>query len=454
MKCITAFNIQSKSSLLFTVAGPSSQEPSRKHRTGARIYAGHPTAGMTKTNPISMVEESENEGPSALSSSIHESLAADEDDDEPSPLLLGPALKIRSSPKCFTPSSGCIATLVVVLLLVVFMGGANSRWSLDRNGSSKPSLQFSRASNETWKFKILQIADIHLGEAEDTDWGSEQDRKTWVVLNKLISQEAPDLIVLSGDQVTANNCDGNATEYYRLLGQFLSTYGIPWATIFGNHDDMDFEIPGTNLTKPAKYSREDLLEVDQSFALSRTQEGPSNVFGTSNYVLDISMHDRPAARVYLLDSGGGALPKEIQQNQVEWLTKQFSFSPQLPAVAFQHIPSKDFFFDDTLCQGLDGDGGFEPVDYDAGIARTLSHSGHVHFLGVGHNHGNDYCCPYSDTKMHVCFGRHSGYGGYGSWERGGRVYELTIHEEDQHALHWKSWVRLESGTIEDEISYS
>ena len=171
-------------------------------------------------------------------------------------------------------------------------------------------------------------------------------------------------------------------------------------------------------------------------------------------VLDISMHDRPAARVYLLDSGGGALPKEIQQNQVEWLTKQFSFSPQLPAVAFQHIPSKDFFFDDTLCQGLDGDGGFEPVDYDAGIARTLSHSGHVHFLGVGHNHGNDYCCPYSDTKMHVCFGRHSGYGGYGSWERGGRVYELTIHEEDQHALHWKSWVRLESGTIEDEISYS
>jgi hypothetical protein len=88
--------------------------------------------------------------------------------------------------------------------------------------------------------------------------------------------------------------------------------------------------------------------------------------------------------------------------------------------------------------------------------NALAESGRVSFLAVGHNHGNDYCCPYSnssDTTLHVCFGRHSGYGGYGNWERGSRVYELTISRDqsDSTAMQWKSWVRLESGEIVDEV---
>jgi hypothetical protein len=405
---------------------------------------------MKKIRPIVTLESSDTTR-SLISSPICESVA-DPDD------IIGKPLMIKREDQSygsFTPRAGCAtilgATFLVLVAIAISMPNLDCGVSMKSN--YKPKLQFTQVDNQTWKFKILQIADIHLGEAEDTDWGPEQDRKTWVVLDKLISLESPDLIVLSGDQVTANNCDGNATEYYRLLGQFLSRYGIPWATIFGNHDDMDFEIPGTNLTKPAKHSRKDLLEVDQSFFLSLTQEGPSNVFGTTNYVLDIPMGDRPAAQIIFLDTGGGSLPQAIQQNQVEWLEKEFSFSSNLPAVAFQHIPTQDFHFNEDVCQGFHGEE-VGSVWFDAGIARTLSNSGRVHFLGVGHNHGNDYCCPYSDTQMHVCYGRHSGYGGYGALERGARLYQLTIHEEDPHALQWKSWVRLESGRIVDEVSYS
>ena len=48
----------------------------------------------------------------------------------------------------------------------------------------KPILHFRRVgaengSPETFKFKILQIADIHLGEEESTDWGPKQDRNTF-----------------------------------------------------------------------------------------------------------------------------------------------------------------------------------------------------------------------------------------------------------------------------------
>jgi hypothetical protein len=408
---------------------------------------------MKKIRPIATLKESRNATPSLFSSPICESVA-DQDDHIRKAVMLD----IRDQPYgCFISRTGCAATLgaIILVLLAITISLPNLiDCGVSVQSHYKPTLRFTQVDNQTWKFKILQIADIHLGEAEDTDWGPEQDRKTWIVLDKLISLESPDLMVLSGDQVTANNCESNATEYYRLLGQFLSRYGIPWATIFGNHDDLDFEIPGTNLTKPAKYSRKDLLEMDQSFLLSLTQEGPSNVFGTTNYVLDIPMGDRPAAQIIFLDTGGGSLPQAIQQSQVEWLEKECLFSSNLPAVAFQHIPTQDFHFNEDVCQGFHGEG-VGSVDFDAGIVQALSNSGRVHFLGVGHNHGNDYCCPYSDTKLHVCYGRHSGYGGYGTWERGARVYELTIHEEDPyHALHWKSWVRLESGRIVDEVSYS
>jgi hypothetical protein len=61
------------------------------------------------------------------------------------------------------------------------------------------------SSPDIFTFTILQIADIHLGEASNTDWGHEQDRETYAALNTFLSiiETPPDLIVLSGDQI---NC--------------------------------------------------------------------------------------------------------------------------------------------------------------------------------------------------------------------------------------------------------
>jgi DNA repair exonuclease SbcCD nuclease subunit len=336
-------------------------------------------------------------------------------------------------------------------------------WYVDYSGSTRnqtserPSLNFRNDGNDddSWKFKILQITDIHLGENEQSLWGPEQDRKTWIVLDKVLTMETPDLIVLSGDQLTGNNCKENATSYYRMLGEFLSAYDTPWAMIFGNHDDQAYEIYGTHQTIPAKYSRRDLLEIDQSFPLSLSEGGPLEVTGTTNYVLDVNLEDTAAAQIFFLDSGGGSYPKTIDDSQIQWFQEQASKS-QLPAVAFQHVPTEAYQFADA-CAGFQGEEGIDPLEYDAGIANALAESGRVSFLAVGHNHGNDYCCPYndgSDTALHVCFGRHSGYGGYGKWERGSRVYELTISRDQSPstAMQWKSWVRLESGEIVDDVS--
>ena len=352
----------------------------------------------------------------------------------------------------------------------------------------RPTLEFSRCrlstENQTnqdqddlsYCFKILQIADIHLGEAENLDWGPEQDRKTWIVLDSVIKREQPDLIILSGDQLTANNCKENATAYYQILGEFLSNYNTPWATIFGNHDDLGFVDPETGKQSPeAKYNRRDLMKVDQSFPLSLSQAGPKTVFGTSNYVLDILMNRNDdasrdeedtnrslATQVFLFDSGGGSLPEVIDETHLQWFN-QVNQDATIPAVAFQHIPTLNHEYSQRRCSGMDGDNGMAPLESDAGIVPALVQAKRFLFLAVGHNHGNDYCCPYAATAdnttsydeeytpekaFYLCFGRHSGYGGYGKWERGARVYELKLN---QAQMSWESWVRLESGDIIDNV---
>ena len=421
-------------------------------------------------------------------------------------------------------SSLCLLTLVGILVAVVFGflfwkndvndngdgGSCNGNNYINNNRprlyfrQNKSGVDDDNNSSSQFTFKIMQIADIHLGEAEFKDWGPEQDRKTFKVLDSVIKSKNPDLLVLSGDQLTANNCLTNATAYYKMLGDFLMPYNIPWATIFGNHDDLDYEVPHSNGTKlPAKYSRRQLMLVDQGFSLSLSEMGPTSIFGVSNYVLDIhlpksdeehfsaelfhNVTDEVAAQIYFFDSGGGQLKEEIHTSQIQWLLERqlrqqavSNNNASLPAVAFQHIP----VIPDHLqsCHGYQGEG-IMPLEEDAGILQTLSQLGNFGFLGVGHNHGNDYCCHYLNTTLQMCYGRHSGYGGYGKWERGSRIYELhldtsssnssNVTEDDggnnsddhnvdddstprvtQYIMEWKSWVRLESGEIVDRVDSS
>jgi DNA repair exonuclease SbcCD nuclease subunit len=42
--------------------------------------------------------------------------------------------------------------------------------------------------------------------------------------------------------VTSNVLDVNATAYYDRIAELLEAFQIPYALIFGNHDDVDREV--------------------------------------------------------------------------------------------------------------------------------------------------------------------------------------------------------------------
>jgi hypothetical protein len=50
--------------------------------------------------------------------------------------------------------------------------------------------------------------------------------------------------------------------------------------------------------------------------------------------------------------------------------------------------------------------------------------------------------------MHMCYGRHTGYGGYGEWARGGRQISL---DERSLGEDMRTWIRMENGSILGDV---
>lgn len=81
-------------------------------------------------------------------------------------------------------------------------------------------------------------------------------------------------------------------------------------------------------------------------------------------------------------------------------------------------------------------------------------------LGVfsGHDHGVDWCMkwskdllnnsPVNGKGLNMCFNRHSGYGGYSNWTRGGR--QIVVKEAKLDEL--ETWIRLEDGSVSGHVT--
>lgn len=396
-----------------------------------------------------------------------------------------------------------LALAITAAALLVLVRPLQQAWSQRRSNSSlfrsKPQLCF----DATGHFKIVQLTDLHLGEDPFSEWAPRADRRTLVLIRQILEWERPDLVIFSGDMLTANNIDANATVYLDRLAAVLmmakEPFGVPYAMTFGNHDDMDLEIknPNGNIHKiPAKTSRRQLVRSDQQYAHSLTQAGPEDVFGVSNYILSVFGKDHDnnnliQLQIMMLDSGGGSLEQQLDASQMQWYQSQRQ--PLVDAVAFQHIPTREFNFprnSNNGCRGGLHDEGVQVAALHQDPWHELDwlqqHDPRLHFLAVGHNHGNSYCCPAIDTNttvndttdnttdktpamdnhssrsssshLHVCFGRHSGYGGYGEkyWLKGARVYDIWLDQgndnQRNNSIQWKTWVRLETGYTVDHFS--
>lgn len=318
------------------------------------------------------------------------------------------------------------------------------------------------ASKDGNTFTIGQLADLHYGEGENVWWGPVQDaNSTRVIKNVLSSEPALDFLVFSGDQITGNNIVDNASAYLKVILDTPAAAGIPWASALGNHDDAPFE---GGPRSGSVTTRAELVRFEQTTypGLSHTQLGPPDLAGVTNYFIPVyadAVTESPSLLLYVVDSGGGSYAEEVFPNQISWLNATLYENAlrygTLPSLTFVHIPTAEFVtaYSPDNCFGILADDGVTPTVNDTGLFSLLAGETGAPVQNVavlvGHDHGNAWCC--SVRGMWACFGRHSGYGGYGSWDRGSRIIQATFgtsrtSTRARPVISIETWVRMEDGT--------
>lgn len=183
-------------------------------------------------------------------------------------------------------------------------------------------------------FKILQLTDLQL-------WMDSSDNKKALDLAKdLAAQESPDLIVLTGDNVSGLFSDFLTRDIVACFEEI----GIPWAPVFGNH-----EAEG----KATLEWQADRFEEAEHCLFSY---GPANLSGAGNYAVNITENGKIVQVLFLLDSGryikyadGAEREDYIDYNKMAWYEWNIknasketygSYDPEngkvVPSMAFFH----------------------------------------------------------------------------------------------------------------------
>ncbi|KAM0275908.1 hypothetical protein ACHAQH_007295 [Verticillium albo-atrum] len=370
-----------------------------------------------------------------------------------------------------------IAFFILVILVVNTSPGHPA---LREPSASRADLQLTKDAD----FHIAIFSDLHFGEQED-GWGIEQDQNTTRVMNSVLRDETVDFVVLNGDLITGENTlRENASDYVEQIIQPMLQSNKPWASIYGNHDSQ------FNL------SREAIYKAEKRYSLCYT-DTVDHLPGSSNYYVLIHPHQEegaepegedPAAILWFFDSRGGKafdhdpssgdadLPDWVAPKTAKWFTKTHKMLQNkyggrvIPSIAFVHIPPHVFSqaqkagVDSKVFPGLNDDA---PLAFqgkegeDAAFVDALLKTEGLHSIHVGHDHGDSWCStwPRKDAASQapfLCFAKHTGYGGYGAWNRGARMLHLTISkaEGDNQGgeLSVDTWVRMENGDIVTPVS--
>lgn len=152
---------------------------------------------------------------------------------------------------------------------------------------------------EDGTFNVLQVSDF-----QDNCNANETIKDgTMKRFNAMVDATDPDLVIITGDQIWPNplNDEKDFIRYVDIMVGRLEKDGIPWAVIYGNHDNDVGKHDAIN-TKVRKWRQQEIYE---SYAHCVGTAGPEDIFGIGNYVLPILTNDEKsiAFNVWCLDTG-------------------------------------------------------------------------------------------------------------------------------------------------------
>ncbi|KAI3318148.1 Metallo-dependent phosphatase [Xylariaceae sp. AK1471] len=358
-----------------------------------------------------------------------------------------------------------------------------------RHGSAKPSPDHTRTTlrvREDGKFKIVQISDTHMvtgvGVCKDAmDAGgqplpeSHADPLTVNFVGDVLDVEKPDLVVLTGDQLHHDILDSQST-LFKVVAPLIQR-SIPFAAVFGNHDDEG----------SYALSRATQMSLLKSLPYSLSQSGPEEVDGEGNYYLQVfgnAPSELSLSTLFFLDSHGQLSNRPpflgydwIKQSQIDWFTntsqvlrkeRENDKNQNLSHLylTFQHIPLPEYGDGELIIRGGHRGEPTEGPNHNSNFYNALVKEG-IMAIGCGHDHVNDFCAlkprrsqigfqrdsPQSlQLGPWLCYGGGSGFGGYGMYGEKRYYRRARVWELDTNTGRIITWKRVEyAGKRMDEL---
>ncbi len=305
-------------------------------------------------------------------------------------------------------------------------------------------------------FIVLQITDTQiidssqkrraerLSKEEEQFWlKDKKEERCFQYLREIIRETKPDLILLTGDIVYGEfDDDGSCfTEFV----EFMNQYDIPWAPVFGNHDNESM--------KGVDWQCEQLKHAKKCLFLQR------ELTGNGNYTVGIRKGNEFKRVFFMLDSNGckGMSEKSLAnghsttktgfgQDQIAWYTTTaknigevypnaklsfaFHIQPQIFANAFEkygfvsHGKLECPINVDTCTNLEQGDFGYigsglkSVWDKDYSVWKGLKALG-VDSIFVGHEHCNSASVVYEGVRCQ--YGQKTGTYDRSNYLRDGKI---------------------------------
>lgn len=314
-------------------------------------------------------------------------------------------------------------------------------------------------------------------------------------MNRVLNAESQQLVVFNGDLITGENTFlENSTHYIDRIVEPLVSRNLPWASTYGNHDGQ-YNLSG-----------QDILARERQFSNAKTTQMVfGEGIGTTNYYLPVYGSNctynscTPELLLWFFDSRGGIefqqsgdsnepRPNWVEESVVDWFKNTSTslsnvHNKTIPSLAFVHHPtnaSQAFQTQDGVdsnrqpgvnddwpihgqAEGWCKDGthrddcsyGGQDVPFMEAISSTLG----LMAVFSGHDHGITWCYKWdtmiqsmtvAGNGVNLCFGQHTGYGGYGTWARGSR--QVLVTEAMLQNLEVETWIRLERGEVVGSVS--
>lgn len=253
-------------------------------------------------------------------------------------------------------------------------------------------------------FRILTLDDIHF-----SDYGYRAFNSIFntAKIRTLVKRTEPDLIIIPGDFV----CGDNSTYYsIKRITDLIEGFGIPWAPVFGNHDDE------------SNCDLNYLADIMMTSPHCLMKKGDSSM-GVGNYIIRIAEKNGDALEtvecIFMMDSHHSQ-PNEIQQRwykrAADGITRLTDGKAEISL--FMHIPLPEYQYayeeaydaenktwrdgydaygelhEDVCCE-KDSDG----KPFQRGFFDIIKENENARYVFCAHDHMNDFSLVYNGVRL-------------------------------------------------------